>query len=476
MAQVRSLISSPAVMRVQVIAPPHLGDTAIAALRHRGLDARRADAPGDDLIAWAVDDIPNPRTAVELAATCRRAAEAGRPVCLYAPPLHGTGRVALERAAALAYVRAHGAAVAHDIDAWLEAVVALCRFGMPRGSRTAVIAPPGSWLEAQALCLVAEAEAAGARAPSLGAKSKDATDVVLYDPTLGAAPTHLPGMHVPVVARAELAGDDAALYGARAALGAIDVLGRAAERIAIGLGAADPKDVATLELDRERLKRQLDRIWSWRRIGDHETKVLLAAYGVPITRQLVATTPSAAVKAARKLAGSGSGYAVELKPFDNDLPTEAKGCPVERDVTSDAMVRRAFANVLSAAGRSPTRANSGAVIVRERPPLGRDIVVELVEVAALGWTVVVDVPGAPHVAAAPAPLRVIDAQMLAGAVVASRVGDPDPDRNELANLLRRASHLVVDHTDRIARLELSRVIVGGRGSRSLVVDCWAELK
>ena len=87
---------------------------------------------------------------------------------------------------------------------------------------------------------------------------------------------------------------------------------------------------------------------------------------------------------------------------------------------------------------------------------------------------VLDVPGAPQIAAAPAPLRLIDAQMLANTIGSSRAGDPELDRAGLANLLRRASHLVVDLGDRITKLELPRVVVGGRGSRSVVVDAWCE--
>jgi hypothetical protein len=94
---------------------------------------------------------------------------------------------------------------------------------------------------------------------------------------------------------------------------------------------------------------------------------------------------------------------------------------------------------------------------------------------AVGWTVVLDVPGAPQIAAAPAPLRLIDAQTLANMIGSSRAGDPELDRAGLANLLRRASHLVVDLDDRIVRIELPRVVVGGRGSRSVVVDAWSEL-
>jgi hypothetical protein len=487
MAQARSAASSMTMPRVQVIAPAQLSTTAIDALRARGIDAsapsgaraslhdtgaRSGEEPGDDVIAWALETIPTATAAVELAATCARAAAAGRPVCLLAPRSTGSGRAATERAAALAYLRAHGAALGHDVDAWLEAVVALCRFGMPSGPHAAIIAPEGSWLESQALSLVAEADATGARPPLVGRTSRgdDPTNVVLFDPIApDRASAQLPILHVPVVARGELGDGQPALYGARAALGAIDVLGRAAERIAVGLGPAPTSASAELDINREQLERQLTILARHTRVGDHRTKVLLRAYGVPITRQAVGETPSDAVKKARTLT-----YPVELKPDGEYDPTEPEGCPVEKDVTSDALVRRAYGALLAAAGRITSTTATYPVIVREAPPLGRDISVQIIRLPALGWTVVLDVPGAP-IAAAPAPLRMVDAQMLANAIGSSRAGDLDLDRNGLANLLRRASHLVVDLDDRIKQLELPRVVVGGRGSRTVVVDAWCEL-
>ncbi len=462
-----------ATARVHVIAPAHLGATAVAALRARGIEARVSEAPlfeaaSDEVIAWALSTVPTAAAAIELAASCARAALAGRPVCLLAPAPRGTGRLAVERAAALAYLRAHGAALSHDVDVWLETVVLLVRFGLPDGPSAAVIAPPGSWLEAQTAALTADAEAANTRPPV--SAPDDPTDVVLFDPALGVPPRSTPGLHVPVIARGELATEAAVLYGARAALGAVYVLGRAAERIAVGLGCAPRLASAELAIDDERLKRQLAKLGvELGRLGDHETKVLLAAYGVPITRQAVATTPSAAVKLARR-----AGFPVELKPWGHDLPSEPAGCPVERGVTSDALVRSAFTTVLTAAGKSAD--DGGAVIVRETPPPGREISVTLVDLPSLGWTVVLDAPGAPQLAAAPAPLRLIDAQALAAHLVASRAGDPELDRAGLADLLRRASHLVVDLDGRVAVLELARIVIGGRGARTLVVDAFAELR
>jgi hypothetical protein len=468
MAQART-VATPMTARVQVVAPAHLGETTIAALRARGIEARHADAHDeatDDLVALALETLPTAAKAVELAGSCARAAANGRPMCILAPPPRGAGRTAIERAAALAYLRAHGAVLGHDVDAWLESIVALVVFGLPRGPRVAVIAPAGSWLEAQTLALVTEAEGAGVRAPHLASEHKakaEPTDVVLFDPDLTPAPATLPGsalaMHV--VGRGELAHGEAMLYGMRGALGAIDMLGRAAERIFAGIGSADHADAAELEIERETFDARLAKLAGRTRVGDHDTKGLLRAYGVAITRQVVETTPSGAVKGARRV-----GYPVELKPYGDDIPTERDGCPIERDVTSDARVRSAFSSVLGGA-------TQGAVIVRETPPLGRDIAAQFIRLPSLGWTVVLEING--QVFAAPAPLRSVDAASLAAAVVASRAGDAEPDRAGLANLLRRASHLVADLGDRLERLELPRIVVGGRGSRTVVVDAWCEL-
>jgi hypothetical protein len=470
-AAVAPAIGAP---QVQIIAPAPLGATALEALRAREIDARLGEASDTDgdVIAWALSATPTAAAAIELAKTCARAAALGRPVCILAPfpeAARKASRVQIERVAALAYLRAHGAAIGHDVDAWLESIVLLVRYGAPRGPHAAVIAPSGSWLEAQSLSIAAEMEAANVRPPVIGPRTEaETTDVVLYDPALGAPPSTMPGLHVPVAPRAELATDPAMLYGARAALAAVTILGRASERIAVGLGPAPRTASAELGIDHERLQRQLDKLVSnIGRVGDHETKVLLAAYGIPITRQAVATTPSAAVKIARK-----AGYPVEIKPWGHDQPTEPAGCPVEKNVGSDAFVRHAFTTILASANRAD---REGAVIVRETPPAGRELSVTLLELPSLGWTVVLDAPGAGQLAA-PAPLRLLDAQQLAAQIISSRAGDAEPDRVGLANLLRRASHLVVDLAGRIARVELPRVIVGGRGARTLVVDAALELE
>lgn len=427
-----------------------------------------ASAIGDGAVVGVWID-PTPAASAQLAPAARAAAAAGRPMVVLAQPSRPR---ALETTAALAYLRAHGAVVTLDPDLWLEVLCLLWWHGLPEGPRAAVIAPEGSWVAIAAASLGDE----DGRRPAVSSSSESLApvDVALiagpsWDQVPGRKST--PALLIPVVARAELAdrGPAGALFGLRIALAAVTAVGRAAERIRTGLGPATRTSRAELEVDEDRLARQLGKIAATdKRLGDHETKVLLAAYGVAITRQAVATTASAALRIAKK-----AGFPVDIKPWGPDVPTERSGCPIESGIATAAEVRRAYAAVLNQGGAPAPE--DGAVIVRETPPSGREVSAAIAPLDALGWTVVVEVGGLPPVCA-PAPLRAADASALAAILVATRAGDGEPDRAGLANVLRRASHLAVEHQDRIARLELARIVVGAKGERTVVVDAVTHLR
>ncbi len=450
-----------------------------ACLAARGLARARACEPGELTAAIAEGGVagvwlePTAELAAALAPGCHAAAATGRPLVIFARPARGK---AIEIAAALAFLRAHGAVVCGDPDAWLEALCLIAWHGLPHGPRAAVVAPAGSWIAIGAAGLAADD--LDGRRPQIAAAAADLApaDVALIaDSDWGALPlrpsTATP--LVPLIARGERAADApvGALIGLRPALAAIAAAGRAAERIRAGLGPAGRAGRGDLDIDDERLERQLARITPGEtRLGDHETKVLLAAYGVAITRQAVATTASAALRIARK-----AGFPVDLKRWGAEVPLERDGGAVEADVGTAADVRRAYAAVLGHTGGAAASGDDGAVIVRESPPAGREVAATIMQLGALGWTVVLEAAGVAPTAA-PAPLRAVDATALASVLVASRAGDDEPDRAALAAILRRASHLVVDLGDRLSRLDLGRVVVGGRGGRTLVVDAAAELR
>ncbi len=455
-----------------------LGDDALdvvgACVAARGLGHPQA-ATTDELAGRVADGVvagawidAEPAAAAALAPAARAAAQASRPLLVLARTPRAR---AIETAASLAFLRAHGAAVFTDPDAWIEALCLLAAHGAPAGPRTAIVAPDGGYLAAAARTLGPD----DGRRPSWASRTDELapSDVVLiarasWADAAAAPPTA--ALRIPLVERAELIGaaPSGALVGLRAALAATTTVGRAVERARAGLGAAGRSARAELEVDEDRLARQLTKLAAGdQRLGDHETKTLLSAYGVAITRQAVATSTSAALRIAAK-----AGYPVDVKPWGPDVASERGGCPIERDLATAADVRRAFAAVLTRAGQP---VDSGAVIVRASPAPGREILARIAQLPHLGWTVVVEAPGQPP-EAAPAPLRVADAAALAAVVVATRAGDDEPDRVGLANLLRRASHLTVDHADAIARLELGRIVVGAKGGDTLVVDAEIELR
>jgi hypothetical protein len=510
--------------QVWIAGDEELATQAKRVLAARGLVLSQRQDAVDHVMAWSTCRPLDGATAVELAAQCAKAAAQGVPAVILAPAALSTSspRVAMEQSAALAFVRAHAAVLTSDPDVWLEAIVMVARWPLPRGSRVALVAEPGTWLAAQA-AVMAESSSVlpriwsaltapradigadkrrlggeadhgadkrrlgseadhGADKRRLGSEADhdEPTDIVLYDCEGGQPDAQLQAsigaLWVAVSAKSELQSDlrashRGALVGARTALTAATLVGAAVERMVAGLGPAGADATGDFDIDRERITRQFERVnENDQRIGDHETKVMLASYGVPITRQAVATTASAALRIAKR-----AGFPVELKPWGPDVKSEADGCPVETNVTTGADVRRAFSAVLTASGLSAEEEDGAAVIVREAPPRGRELAASVVNLPSVGWTVVVRGTGHSVPLAAPAPLRMIDANAIAGQLLASRSSEHEPDRAGLAALLRKASHLVIDHQQRIGRLDLSRIVVGARGERTVVVDASIEL-
>ena len=434
---------------------------------------------GHRLIAYAPETPPGPERVAELAPLCRAAAAAEFPVVILWAFEQTPGRVDEAQVAALAYLRCAGAVICHDPDIWLEALCLLSGYGIPTGPRVSIVAPRGSWLEASATALSNEVAAAGDRIPLVAPSTAQLgpSDIALVDAAaLSPSTPDKVGQArvIPLIARAELLQSRTRLplVGLRPALGAVAVTGELARRIDSGLGPATttrdrPAVLKKLAPDIERFERQLDKLEPLdTRAGDHEAKVLLASWGIPVTRQAVATTPSAATRVAKK-----AGFPVEIKPWGPDQLSEREGCPVQRDLQTASDVRRAFTSVTRAAGLP----EGAPVIVRATPPRGREVRASIARVGPLGWMMNVEIDGAPTPMAAPAPLRLVDADAIASRVEATRASDPEPDRQALIDILIRASHLVVHHSDVIEALYLHRIIVTPRSETTQVADAQAAL-
>ncbi len=436
-------------------------------LRARGLTVKQQgidEAPGEASVAIAkvLSAVPSAAETFALGKDIAAHAKQGQPPALYLPPAQRKRGKADEYAACTALLRANGAVVTSDPEVWVEAVVLLAAYGAPSGPSVAIVAAPDSWLAAAAAAQARRAERLGERFTALASAPSQisATDIVLADASMLNSPKSATRTFVvPLAGHAHETAVGPALVGLNNALAASELCGQARQRIAVGRGPA-PSPGSLEKLDQERFQNQLGKLSE--QVGDHECKVLLSSYGVNITRQAVATTPSAAGRIAKK-----AGYPVEIKAWGPTQPSETEGAMVVRGIDTAAEVRRAFASVCA-------RTQCDAVIVRETPMAGRELRVSIREHSALGLVVYVYQEGYTEAAAGMAPLQRLDATSLAHQVVASRSGDSDPDWSALADLLVAASHLVADN-ERVRSLELSRVIVGSEGQGALVVDAKATL-
>ena len=402
--------------------------------------------------AFATGTPLTPSKAKSLAPLCREAALNQRPIVALVPARFEN----VQEACAWAYLRGSGAILCPSPDVWLESLVLLSCFGIVPGPKTAIIAPQDSWLSRDAAYLEQEAEHIGARFSPVGPsiETLGRTDVVLVESDSYTENRSSKFFTVPLVGRTEHLGERPALVGLRAALAAIDVVGTFSRELENGLG---PDDGEGPTIDHGRIEKQWSKLESVS--GDHETKVMLAAAGIAITRQAVATTPSAAVGKAKKV-----GFPVEIKPWTNETAAEGQGCPLETELFSAAEVRRAFAAISAALD-----VQEAPVIVREKPPHGRPLYIKALRIPELGPFVVLKVPGVSGPVTSPAPLRSLEALRLAHVVASSRSGEAPPDRIGLSELLRRVSFLI-STSDIIAEIELSKVVVGSAGDQTVVVD------
>ncbi len=191
-------------------------------------------------------------------------------------------------------------------------------------------------------------------------------------------------------------------------------------------------------------------------LSEHESKVVLRAAGLSVTRQAVATSASGAVGFAERI-----GFPVALKVASPDLRRKQEIGAVALDLPTASAVRRAYAAVLRAVeARAPTARIDG-VLVAEMVPPGLDLRVTVRPLCGGRAGLRVDLVSGP-VRAAPVfdlvPDAWSEAVRLAHRVLVAlegrmrRADDPDPER--LAPVFLRLGELWSRVGERLIEVDL----------------------
>ena len=208
---------------------------------------------------------------------------------------------------------------------------------------------------------------------------------------------------------------------------------------------------------------------------ERASKEVLAAYGLHITQERLATNTQNAANSARDI-----GKPVALKIESPDIPHKTEANAIRLNVTGDAEVARAFDEVMAAARRYQPEARLDGVLVQEMAPGGVEVMLGVASDPTFG-VVVVAALGGIHVevlrdiayrippltaADALAMLRELRAYPIFGGVRGARPRDLDA----LCDTIVRLSWLAHDHADTVAEIDINPLTVLEPGAGVRVVD------
>ena len=254
-----------------------------------------------------------------------------------------------------------------------------------------------------------------------------------------------------------------------------------------------------------------------RALSEHESKQLLSAWDVPVTRELLSGSVEEAVDAARAV-----GYPVALKVDSSDIPHKTEAGVIRLGVGSDAEVRHAYDQLMSTAARfsytkevppflASEKGEMGGFTVEKVEPdenatdqegakgaaingvLVQEMVSDAVEVIVgvsydtqLGPVLLFGTGGVMvevynDVALRLCPITSWDARQMIAEVKGSRLlhgfrGRPAADLDALANTLVRVSHLAVHLEGKLAEMDINPLMVLPAGWGVKAADALVVLK
>jgi len=216
------------------------------------------------------------------------------------------------------------------------------------------------------------------------------------------------------------------------------------------------------------------------RMTEPEAKRLLAAYGIPITREAVAANADEAVAAARKI-----GYPVVLKAVARDLVHKSDVGAVKLNLTDDAAVRTAFADAVAGVRKALPDAAIDGCVVQKMVRGEAELIVGIRRDPLYGPVVMVGAGGIlvellTDIELALAPIS--PAQALAmlqrlrlWKVMAGIRGRAALDSQAAADAISRLSFLAADLGDRLVDLEANPLMLRKAGDGVIAADARGQL-
>jgi acetate---CoA ligase (ADP-forming) len=208
---------------------------------------------------------------------------------------------------------------------------------------------------------------------------------------------------------------------------------------------------------------------------ERESKALLAAHGISVTRERLARDAKAAVQFADQI-----GYPVVLKIESPDLPHKTEVGGVRAGLADAAAVELAFSEIMAAARAADAHARLDGVLVQEMVAGGIEFIAGLSRQEPFGMGIVCGAGGIlvelmRDTALDLCPLDQAQAKALLGrtrarVLLESYRGRPAGDAAAFAALLVRLSQLGASYADVLEAVDLNPVAVLAPGRGAIVLD------
>jgi acyl-CoA synthetase (NDP forming) len=216
-------------------------------------------------------------------------------------------------------------------------------------------------------------------------------------------------------------------------------------------------------------------------LSESESKRLISAWGVPVSRDMAVQSAEEAVAAAEHI-----GYPVVMKVDSPGIPHKTEAGVVRPGLRDAAQVRAAHGEIVAAARTHAPDAPISSVLVQEMVGGGIEVIVGVSYDAQLGPTLLVGTGGVlvelyGDVALRHCPIGEREARgMLADvkgmALLRGFRGRPPADVEALVAALVAVSHLAVHLEPQLAELDINPLLVLPQGRGVKAVDALAILK
>lgn len=203
-------------------------------------------------------------------------------------------------------------------------------------------------------------------------------------------------------------------------------------------------------------------------LSEHDSKRILAAYGVPTTRERLVASAAEATAAAKKI-----GWPVVLKACSAETAHKTELGLIAVGLANEKDLRTAFATLAKRAGRD----YRGAWLVQEMVKGSREIMIGMVRDPQFGPSVMFGLGGIfteilQDVTFRVAPLRKRDAMEMMRSIRGAKIldairGMKAVDTESLCHSLMAVGQVALDHPE-IAEIDVNPLIV--RGDRPVAVD------